>query len=73
MEFLKPKHTPQQNIALRVLNVLVDYNSEQIHYNNALETFNDLGGLDGIANLMKWDDSVKENWKVRIMNVYNIK
>jgi hypothetical protein len=73
MEFLKPKQSPQQNIVMRVLNILVDYNSDIIHYNNALDSFNELGGLDGVGKIMKWDDSVKENWKIKIQNVYNIK
>lgn len=73
MEFLKPKQSPQQNIAMRVLNILIDYNSDIIHYNNALASFNELGGMEGVARIMKWDDSVKLNWEIKILNVYNIK
>lgn len=58
-----------QNIIQKVLDILIDANSTDEDYNNAIEDFKDLGGINGIAADMGWDDSVKENWYRRIKNV----
>lgn len=74
MEFLKPKNLDsKKNIALKVLNILVDYDSDIIKYNNAIEDFNEMGGLSGISDIMEWDDSQRNNWEQKIKNVYSIK
>ena len=56
-----------------ILNVLIDYDVELNKYNNAIEDYNELGGIDGISDIMKWDESQKQKWSKRIENVYNLK
>jgi hypothetical protein len=74
MEFLNPKFgDSKKNIATRVLHILVDADSSMDKYNNAIEDFNELGGLSGIAKIMEWDESQKSNWSRKIQNIYSIK
>lgn len=75
MEQLKPKHRENnmKNIATKILDILVDYESDINKYNNAIEDFNELGGINGVAEILEWDDSVKSKWHQKIMNVYELK
>ena len=71
---MTPKnYDSQKSIAEKILNVLIDYDSDIKLYNNAVEDFNELGGLDAISKIMNWDDSQKNNWYRRIQNVNEIK
>lgn len=72
MELVK-KNMGQKNIIQGVLNILIDYDSDIKKYNQAIDDYNDLGGIDSISEVMGWDDTQKENWKKRISAVYNIK
>jgi DNA-binding transcriptional regulator GbsR (MarR family) len=62
-----------KNITEKIVDVLVDYESDIVKYNRAIDDMNELGGIDGISEILEWDDKVKENWKIKIQNVYNIK
>jgi hypothetical protein len=59
-----------KNIANKVLDVLIDYESDIKKYNNAIDDFNELGGIDGISEILEWDESVKYKWNQRIHSVY---
>jgi hypothetical protein len=52
---------------------LIDYSVDIKKYNQAIEDYNDLGGIDSIAVSMGWDDDQKQNWKNKILNVYSFK
>lgn len=75
MEQLKPKHRENnmKNIASKILDILVDYESDIKKYNNAIDDFNELGGIDGVSKILEWDDSIKFKWNQRILNVYELK
>jgi hypothetical protein len=62
-----------KNITERILDVLIDADSKLDDYNSAIEDYNELGGVDGIAEILIWDDSVKEQWHKRIKNINLIK
>ena len=59
-----------KNIANKVLDVLIDYESDIKKYNNAIDDYNELGGIDGISEILEWDESVKYKWNQRIQSVY---
>jgi len=62
-----------KNIAEKILDTLTDYDSDIIKYNNAIEDYNELGGIDGISEILEWDTTIKSNWDKRIQNVYAVK
>lgn len=72
MELIR-KTKPEKNIAQSILDILIDYDSDIKKYNNAIDDFNDLGGIDAIAKIMEWDETQQKNWEYKIQNVYNIK
>ena len=47
----------------------MDANTPVITYNKAVDDYNELGGIDGIAEIMKWDSAQKQNWLNRIINI----
>ena len=52
-----------------IIDVLLDFDANIKDYNNAVEEFKQQGGIDGISEIMGWDDVVKEkHWK-QIKNV----
>lgn len=62
-----------QNISKKILDILIDTESDIQNYNKAIEDYNELGGIDGISEIMKWDSTQKQNWNKQIHNVYAIK
>jgi biotin operon repressor len=56
-----------------ILDILTDYDSDIKKYNSAIEEYNELGAIDGISEIMEWDDSVKSKWFQKIQNVYAIR
>lgn len=72
MELVR-KTLGEKNITEKILDVLIDFDSDIRVYNNAIDDYNTLGGIDKIAEIMEWDESQKENWKLRIMQVYSIR
>ena len=59
-----------KNITYKVLDILIDYDSDIKKYNNAIDDYNELGGIDGISELLGWDEVVKNKWNQRIQSVY---
>jgi hypothetical protein len=70
MELIKKN---QNTIISKILDTLVDYDADIKKYNNAIEDYNDIGGIDEIAKIMGWDENQKAKWKQKILNVYAIK
>lgn len=62
-----------RNITEKVLDVLINHDSDDKQYNLAIDDFNELGGIDGISEILEWDDSVKSKWNQKILNVYELK
>ena len=62
-----------KNITYKVLDILIDYDSDIKKYNNAIDDYNELGGIDGIAEILNWDEVVKNKWNQRIQSVYSFK
>jgi hypothetical protein len=62
-----------KNIAERLLDVLMDADSDDLKYNRAVEDWRELGGIDGISELLEWDTSQKNNWKNKLETIYKIK
>lgn len=70
---LQIKDESLRSITYKILDVLIDYDADIKKYNNAVEDYNELGGIDEIAKIMNWDDSQKFKWLRRIENVNLIK
>jgi hypothetical protein len=62
-----------KNIAERLLDVLIDADSDDLKYNRAVEDWRELGGIDGVSELLEWDVSQKNNWKNKLETIYKIK
>jgi len=62
-----------KNISEKILDVLIDYESDVKEYNLAIDDFNELGGIDGISEILEWDTTQKSNWYRKIQNVYALK
>ena len=62
-----------KNIAERLLDVLMDADSDDVKYNRAVEDWRELGGIDGVTELLEWDESQKNNWKNKLETIYKIK
>lgn len=62
-----------KNIVQKLLDVLIDYDSDIKDYNLAIDDFNELGGIDGISEVLGWDTTQKNNWNRKIQNVYELK
>ena len=56
-----------------ILDILTDYDVDIKKYNDAIEEYNELGGIEYIADIMEWDNSVKLKWNQKIINVNAIK
>jgi hypothetical protein len=62
-----------KNIAERLLDVLMDADSDDVKYHRAVEDWRELGGIDGVTELLEWDESQKNNWKNKLETIYKIK
>jgi hypothetical protein len=70
MELIKKN---KNGIISKILDTLIDYDADIKKYNEAIEDYNEIGGIDEIAKIMEWDDNQKEKWKQKILNIYSIK
>jgi hypothetical protein len=51
----------------------MDADSDDVKYHRAVEDWRELGGIDGVSELLKWDESQKNNWKNKLETIYKIK
>ncbi len=70
---LKKASSSTKNITEKVLDILIDANSDIKVYNASIDDFNDLGGIDGIGETMGWDSQQKCNWERKIININALK
>lgn len=62
-----------KRIAENTVNILANANSLDIDYYNAVEQWKELGGINGVSEIMEWDDSQKSNWEQKLNNIYSTK
>jgi hypothetical protein len=62
-----------KNIAERLLDILMDADSDDLKYHRAVEDWRELGGIEGVSELLEWDESQKNNWKNKLETIYKIK
>ena len=70
---LKKAGSSNKNITQKVLDILINAESDIKVYNAAIDDFNDLGCIEGIAVIMGWDFQQKENWERKIININSLK
>ena len=62
-----------KNIVERLLDILIDADSDDVKYNRAVEDWRELGGINGVSELLEWDEQQKNNWKNKLETIYKIK
>jgi 1-aminocyclopropane-1-carboxylate deaminase/D-cysteine desulfhydrase-like pyridoxal-dependent ACC family enzyme len=62
-----------KNITEKILDILMDANTPVIIYNKAVDDYNELGKIDGVAEIMEWDAAQKQNWLNKIININAIR
>jgi hypothetical protein len=62
-----------KRIADNTVNILANANSLDIDYYNAVEYWKELGGINGVSEIMGWDAEQKLNWEKKLNNIYSIK
>ena len=67
------KNNKTKNIAKSIIEKLSDYNLDIKLYDDAVGDWNDLGGIEEIANIMNWDTETKLKYKEQLDRVYNVK
>jgi hypothetical protein len=65
---VKPFRETKKYLAQTTLAVLVNVKSDIETYNTALENYYNLGGIDGLSEIMGWDNVVKNRWNNIILN-----
>ena len=60
-------------MAENTVNILANANSMDIDYDNAVEYWKDLGGINGVSEIMGWDSEQKLNWENKLNNIYSTK
>ena len=62
-----------KRMAENTVNILANANSLDIDYDNAVEYWKELGGINGVSEIMGWDDEQKVNWENKLNNIYSTK
>ena len=55
----------------KILNNLIQLDDSKKHF-QAVEDLEEIGGIDYISDILKWDDSVKSNWTRKIFSTNQI-
>ena len=58
-----------KNITEKILDKLINPELTIKEYSNALEDFIEVGGIDGVSEILEWDTSMKNNWIKKIKNI----
>jgi hypothetical protein len=62
-----------KRMAENTVNILANANALDIDYDNAVEYWKELGGINGVSKIMGWDDEQKLNWENKLNNIYSTK
>lgn len=62
-----------KGITERMLDVLIDADSDDLKYNRAVDDWKELGGINEISEIMGWDALQKNNWNEKVNTIYKIK
>ena len=62
-----------KRMAENTVNILANANALDIDYDNAVEYWKELGGINGVSEIMGWDDEQKINWEKKLNNIYSTK
>jgi hypothetical protein len=62
-----------KGIAMKIIDVLIDADSDDVLYKRAVEDWKELGGINGISEIMEWDEGQKSKWNEKLNNIYHIK
>lgn len=62
-----------KGITEKVLDILMNADSDDVLYKRAVDDWNDLGGIEEVAKIMEWGENEKINWKSKLDNIYAIK
>jgi len=62
-----------KGIAMKIIDVLMDADSDDLIYKGAVEDWKELGGINGISEIMEWDEIQKSKWNEKLNNIYHIK
>jgi hypothetical protein len=62
-----------KRMAMNTVNILANANSLDIDYDNAVEYWKELGGINGVSKIMGWDSEQKLNWENKLNNIYSTK
>jgi len=62
-----------KRMVMNTVNILANANSLDIDYDNAVEHWKDLGGINCISEIMGWDAEQKLNWETKLNNIYSTK
>jgi uncharacterized protein YdaU (DUF1376 family) len=60
-----------RNIIDKALDTLIQYDIHPEQYEIALQSIVDVGGLDAALDMMGYEDSIKERWSSKILQVSN--
>lgn len=60
-----------RNIIDKALDILIQYDIHPEQYEKALQSVIDVGGLDEALDIMGYEESVKERWMTKILQVSN--
>jgi len=61
-----------KKITEKILDILINPEIDLKEYNNAIDDFNELGGIDGVSEIMAWNESQKLNWNNKIININSV-
>jgi coenzyme F420-reducing hydrogenase delta subunit len=59
--------SPNVGVVSKILNNLIQLDDSKKHF-QAVEDLEEVGGLDYVADILRWDESVKNNWTQKIFS-----
>jgi hypothetical protein len=68
----KELNSPSSGLIEKILDRITDPELDSKKYFEAVEDYNDLGGIEYIASVMNWDTDIKRNWERKIININSI-
>lgn len=69
----KELNSPSTGLIEKILDRITDSESDTKLYFEAIEDYNELGGIEYIGSAMNWDSDIKINWERKINNINTIR